>query len=360
MFKLLHRLKIVKTWKNLWLKILDPVNLLMAADKANSHKSDRMSKALFNVNLAESIMNLRERLKARCWIPSPYVEFDVVENGKKRRIEWIRNHEDHVVQQAIVQVLLPLFMKKFILDTYSGLPGRGPDTAIVRLRHMLNLLNYYTDYHYWCYEADVHHYYPTTRGDMMMRFLEHHIGCDWTLWILNTIIMNHPIGRPLGDPLSPLLMNVYLMDIDVAAKQVFKLPVYVRYCDNFVSADRDKGKMNSFQDYLHEQLDARSLVLNANEQIYPCKRGPVDFIGYWFDGYHVRLRKSSERKVRHAYHRFEKHQTTEEYQRLSSYWGMCKRLPAGDKFWSKVTGGRTLKDIWKHVKELREEPSDLI
>ena len=337
----------MQTWRNLKEKVLAPANLWAAAVHAASHKSSPATKAEFERDRKASLAMLQDVLERRVWIPSSYSAFDRVECGKLRRIEWIPNHADHVVQQAIVNVLEPLYRRRFIVDTYSGIKGRGPDLGLKRFSRLIGELNDETNGDFFVYMWDVHKYYPSMSGNILLDILSNDISDEWLMWLLGVIINNHPDGRPLGDPLSPLFSNVYLTPLDRIAKQDFRIHVYARYCDNGIACHADRQLLKDFQQASHEKMDELKLSLNKNEQIFPRSRGGIDFIGYVFDGNHMRLRKKSERKVRHAVHRFKQSPTRKNYDKLSSYWGMCKRLPAGKKLWSKIAG--------KPMKQLLED-----
>ncbi len=328
----------MRTWRNLKEKILAPANLWAAAALAATHKSSPKTKEEFERDRRASLCALQDALERRVWVPSSYSAFDRVECGKLRKIEWIPNHVDHVVQQAIVNVLEPLYRRCFIVDTYSGIKGRGPDRGVQRFSLLIGELNDESDGNFSVYMWDVHKYYPSMSGDILLNILGYDINDDWLMWLLGVIINNHPNGRPLGDPLSPLFSNVYLTPLDRIAKQDFRIRVYVRYCDNGIACHADRQLLKDFQQATHEKMAELKLTLNENEQIFPRSRGGIDFIGYVFDGKHMRLRKKSERKVRHAVHCFKQIPLRQNYDSLSAYWGMCKRLPAGEKLWDKIAG----------------------
>ncbi len=292
---------------------------------------------------------LSDLVKRRAWYPGMLLEFDRVENGKLRHIQWRPGILDSLVQVVLLSVIEPIIKPRLILDTYSGLKGRGPSLALKRMSHHFRSLHRRTNGHYYIYTLDIHHYYPSIEPTVLKRLLRHHIADEDVLFLLDRIIDSYVDGLPFGDILSPLLANLYLDGVDKLAKEKYGFKCYGRYCDNIVVACEDKEKLEAFKADVHAYLDNELfLQINRNEQIYPNKRGPVEFVGTLFNGKGMRLRMKTERRFRRAARRYLATRSLRRYRSLASYWGMLSRKPGGRRFWDKMLG-KPLQDLYNEI-----------
>ena len=292
---------------------------------------------------------LSKLIKGRRWYPGTLLEFERVENGKLRNIQWRPGILDSMVQEVLLPVLEPILKPRLILDTYSGLKGRGPSLALKRMSHHFRSIHRQTDGHYYIYTLDIHHYYPSIEPTVLKKLIRHHIADDDVLFLLDRIIDSYVDGLPFGDILSPLFANLYLDGVDKLAKEKYRFKCYGRYCDNIIVACEDRKKLEAFQNDVHEYLeDTLFLQINQNEQIYPNKRGSVEFVGTMFNGKGMRLRMKTERRFRRAARRHLARRSLTSYRSLASYWGMLSRKPGGWKLWNKVLG-KPLPDLYKEI-----------
>lgn len=292
-------------------------------------------------------------LKQRTWRPGALLEFQRKENGKLRNIQWRPNIPDSIVQQMLHSILEPIYKPRLILDTYSGLKGRGPSLALKRVAHMFRSLSRKTDEKYYIYVLDIHHYYPSIKPKVLKRILRRRIADKEILFLLDLVLDSYSDGLPFGDILSPLFANIYLSELDMMAKQKYGFKCYARYCDNIVVASESKEKLEAFKKEAHAYLENDlGLQVNPDEQIFPNTRGAVEFVGTTFNGHGMRLRKSTERRFRRAARRFLKSNSLRDYKSLASYWGMMVRKPGGGKLWRTLLG-KPLRELYLGITDWR-------
>ena len=97
-----------KTARNLWPRVFDWENLLLAAKEASRNKRCRSEVLRFNARLEENLLHLRYLLRSKQWHPGTFREFYVYE--PKRRLIHAPAFADRVVHHALVQVIGPHFL----------------------------------------------------------------------------------------------------------------------------------------------------------------------------------------------------------------------------------------------------------
>ena len=106
----------MKTFKHLFPRVWNFDNLVLAARKAQKGKRFKPNAARFNLNLEKELLRLRRELQERAWRPGPYVTFEIQE--PKRRMISAAPYPDRVVHHALMNVIEPLFDRRFIFDSY--------------------------------------------------------------------------------------------------------------------------------------------------------------------------------------------------------------------------------------------------
>lgn len=185
---------------------------------------------------------------------------------------------DRAIQQAVAQVLLPIYEPKFSDRSFGFRPGRSAQAAIARLKD--DCVQGYT----WAVDIDLSKYFDTINHDLLMEILRRDIE-DETLLILIKHFLKSGVmvdglvhateeGSPQGGNLSPLLANIYLNEFDRTMEE--RGHRFVRYADDIlVLMPTKKGAtrvMETCRKYLEGTLKLR---LNENKshvsQVYGVK-----------------------------------------------------------------------------------------
>jgi hypothetical protein len=102
---------------------------------------------------------------------------------------------------------------------------------------------------------------------------------------------------PIGNYTSQWFGNVYLNELDMRAKHVYKIKHYVRYCDDFLFFSNDKSQLQEISKDLKVYL-ADTLGLRMSKcELFPVSQG-VDFLGYRHFPRYVLLRKSTAVRIK--------------------------------------------------------------
>ena len=203
-------------------KILSEENLKIAIKKVKQNKGapgiDKMTVQeveqwfeQYREEIITQIMSKKYRPMPvkRVYIPKP--------NGKKRPLG-IPTVVDRVIQQAIAQVLIPIYEPKFSDGSYGYRPHRSAKDAILKVKE-------YADEGYkYAVCLDLSKYFDTLNHELLMNMLREDIKDKRLIDLIkrylksgvmeNGIVMKTKEGSPQGGNLSPLLANIYLDKFD--------------------------------------------------------------------------------------------------------------------------------------------------
>jgi len=103
-------------------------------------------------------------------------------------------------------------------------------------------------------------------------------------------------GIPIGNLTSQFLANLYLDDLDHYLKQALKVKAYLRYVDDMVALDDDKGRLSEAREAVGERLASERLRLHPRKAHISPTAGGVDLLGYLVFPNHRRLRNDNPKK----------------------------------------------------------------
>lgn len=255
----------------------------------------------FSLQLENNIFGLRETLLAKKWKHDPYVEF-LINDPKLRRIHKA-TVRDRVLYQAVYRILYRIFDPTFIFDSYSSRRNKGTHAAVVRrLKSFLGKASHNSTQRAYCFQCDIKKFFDSIDHTILLRLLREKIDCRDTMHLLEEIIESFSAspgkGLPLGNVTSQLFANVYLNSFDWFVKSKLKILYYIRYCDDFIIVDTDRGKLEAlvplFQEFLREKL---LLELHPNKISIRTLAQGIDFLGYVTLPHHRVLRTKTKKRM---------------------------------------------------------------
>jgi len=197
---------------------------------------------------------------------------------------------DRVVQQAIAQVLSPLFDPQFAETSFGFRPGRSAQDAVKQVRR------YIQQGYRIAVDVDLSKFFDTVNHDVLRHRLARHVGDKRLLRLIgkylragvemNGRILPTPMGVPQGGPLSPLLANIVLDDLDQELER--RGHRFARYADDFImlvkSQRAGERVMRSVARFLQKKL--KLVVNDRKSHVIPTNQSA--FLGFTFRGTSIR------------------------------------------------------------------------
>ena len=320
----------MKTYKNLYEKIVSYENLLLAWRKARKGKTQKIYVIEFEKNLEQNLLDLRTSLLLMSYTPKPLKTF-IITDPKTRKISK-SDFVDRIVHHAICNIIEPIFERLFIYDSYANRIGKGTLAAIKRLYSFMKKVTKNGkliknaknkgDVIGWYLKADIYHYFDEVNQEILLNIIKRKIKDRKLIILIQRILINHISsidqnfskdmsyenvkelyykamkGMPLGNLTSQFFANIYLNELDQFIKHQLKVKYYIRYVDDFIILENDPHKLKEYKEKIAEFLEKNlELKLHPHKcRIRPIKNG-IDFLGFRNFYHHKLLRKKSIIKI---------------------------------------------------------------
>ncbi len=312
----------MKRYGNLWVEVIDFQNLLTAAHQAQRGKRFRDNVLRFNYHLEEELIRLQAQLKTKTYHPGQYKTFNVQE--PKPRLISAAPYRDRVVHHALCNVIMPIFERTFIQDSYANRVGFGTHRALQRFTQFTR------DY---CYvlQCDIRKYFPSIDHAILKQIIRRKVKCPDTLWLIDMIIDSsnpqEPVinyfpgddlltplqrrkGLPIGNLTSQFFANIYLNPFDHFVKEQLKVDYYLRYVDDFALFSSHRSVLAEARPMLEEFLATLRLTIHpVKSQLFQTQIGPT-FVGFRIFQDHIRVKSANLRRARYRLKRLKKHYAT--------------------------------------------------
>jgi len=296
-----------RKWYSLYDKVYAPKNLQAAWEKVEANGGaagcDGQTVAQFAANAEANLVALHEQLRTKQYRPRPVKRVEIPKDGGGVRPLGIPCVRDRIVQQAVLQVLQPIFEPLFSERSHGFRPARGTRTALEVVDRAVQ-----AGYE-WIVDADIERFFDTVDHDLLNRQLNTVIADGSVLNLIQAFLKSGvlvggseiaatEVGTPQGGPLSPLLANVYLHPLDQALEAGgFGL---VRYADDFVIFTRSRERAEQALGVVRTTLERLRLRLHPEKTRVVRLDPGFDFLGfhYFRDGQGRLQKKVSAKSTR--------------------------------------------------------------
>ena len=204
---------------------------------------------------------LRGDLLEGCWRPGEVRRVLIPKAGGGQRGLGIPNVADRVVMEAVRQVLEPLFEPTFHPSSHGFRPGRSCHTAVAEAGEHLQ------DGYGWVVDVDLEKFFDRVNHQRLMARLAQRVS-DRRLLVLigrlltakvvlpDGVVVTTDEGVPQGSPLSPLLSNIVLDELDAElARRGHRFVRYADDCNVYVRSERAGQRvMASLEGFIERRL----------------------------------------------------------------------------------------------------------
>jgi RNA-directed DNA polymerase len=285
-------------------RILPRKNMQRAWKRVKANKGapgiDKMSIEGFPEFARNNWESIRESLLAGIYQPLPVRRVEIPKATGGTRPLGIPTVLDRLIQQATAQVLGAIFDPGFSESSYGFRPGRSAHAAVIKVRE------YIQQGYRIAVDLDLSKFFDTVNHDVLMHRVARKIRDKRVLRLIGKylragVMVNGRLqkttkGVPQGGPLSPLLANILLDDLDKELEK--RGHRFVRYADDFVILVKSQSAAERVKASIQRFLE-RKLKLKINEeksQVAPTDK--IDFLGFTFKGTKIRWSEKAFREFK--------------------------------------------------------------
>jgi len=247
---------------------------------------------------------IRERLLNGSYIPSPVKKVEIPKpNGNGTRTLGIPTVLDRMIQQAIHQVLTPIYDPTFSESSFGFRPGRSAHQAISQAKR------YVAEGYDWEVDIDLSNFFDRVNHDVLMSRLARVVKDKRLLLLIRKYLQAGMMeggvtsprteGTPQGGPLSPLISNVLLDELDKELES--RGHRFCRYADDVTIYVKSEAAGKRVMETLTKFLEKRLRLKVNREKSAVARPWERTFLGYSFTGEkdaRVRISGESVKKLK--------------------------------------------------------------
>lgn len=203
-------------------ELLSDDNLKIAKQRIKKNKGasgiDGMEVKELDEYLSKHLDEIKEQIRNKKYSPKPVKRVEIPKPDGGVRNLGVPTVVDRFVQQAIAQVLTPLYEPKFSESSYGFRPNRCCEMAILKALEFMN------DGYQWVVDIDLEKFFDNVNHDKMISLIMKDVKCGEIVSLINKFLKSgimiddeykeSVIGTPQGGNLSPLLSNIMLNQLD--------------------------------------------------------------------------------------------------------------------------------------------------
>lgn len=290
-------------------KIAGDENLELAKKKVKANRGaggiDGMTVNELEEYFKENKEKLKQLLLTGNYAPQPVKRVEIPKEQKgKVRLLGIPTVVDRVIQQAIMQVLMPMYEPQFTEHSYGFRPGKSAAQAVSKCQEYMN-----TGYIY-VVDMDLEKFFDTVNQDKMVQLLSRTIKDGRVISLIHKYMRAGIItksgyeesqwGISQGGPLSPLLSNIMLNELDQELER--RGHRYVRYADDCMIMCRSQKSAERTKKSISSYIETKLYLKVNREKTTTAECTQVKYLGFGFyrtkKEIRIRVHPESKKKMK--------------------------------------------------------------
>jgi len=268
-------------------QILSPTNLNQAFKRVRSNKGSGGIDEMEVESLKDYLVNNKDQLIQSIldgkYRPNPVRRVEIPKEKGTRKLG-IPSVVDRVIQQAIAQILSPIYEKQFSSNSYGFRPGRNAHQALNKCR------NYITDGYKYAVDMDLEKFFDTVNQSKLIEVLSRTVKDGRVISLIHkylnagVVVRNKfeetEMGVPQGSPLSPGLSNIMLNELDKELER--RGHRFVRYADDMVILCKSKRSAERTLAKIVPYIENKLFLKVNREKTVTAYVSKIKFLGYSF------------------------------------------------------------------------------